>query len=126
MDLIFNCPKCDQELAVDSMGSGTEINCPACGSLIVIPEPESPLSRLSGDNDAAVARREGLPTNPIASSAAAKIEMHLKVPVHKTTESLIEKPLPPLDAAATKDPDKKIRTKTIRHTDCIEVGHDKF
>ena len=22
--------------------------------------------------------------------------------------------------------DKKIRTKTIRHTDCIEVGHDRF
>ena len=52
--------------------------------------------------------------------------MHLRVPVRKTTESLIEKPLPPLDAAAAKDTDKKIRTKTIRHTDCIEVGHDKF
>ena len=51
--------------------------------------------------------------------------MHLRVPVHKTTESLIEKPLAPLDVAA-KDTDKKIRVKTIRHTDCIEVGHDKF
>jgi hypothetical protein len=27
---------------------------------------------------------------------------------------------------AAKESDKKIRTKTIRHTDCIEVGHDKF
>jgi hypothetical protein len=63
--------------------------------------------------------------NPIASSAAAKIEMHLRVPVHKTpTESLIEKPLVPLEAA--KDADKRIRTKTIRHTDCVEVGHDRF
>ena len=51
--------------------------------------------------------------------------MHLRVPVHKTpTESLIEKPLVPLEAA--KDADKKIRTKTIRHTDCVEVGHDRF
>ena len=65
------------------------------------------------------------PVNPISSSAAAKVEMHLRVPVHKTpTESLIEKPLLPLEVS--KDADKKIRTKTIRHTDCIEVGHDKF
>ena len=71
------------------------------------------------------ARLEAHPINPIASSAAAKVELHLKVPTHKTTESLIAKPLVPLEAAA-KDTTKRIRTKTIRHTDCIEVGHDKF
>jgi hypothetical protein len=66
------------------------------------------------------------PVNPIASSAAAKVEMHLRVPVHQTpTASLIEKPLAPLEFAA-KESDKKIRVKTIRHTDCVEVGHDKF
>ena len=27
---------------------------------------------------------------------------------------------------AAKEGDKKIRVKTIKHTDCIEVGHDKF
>jgi hypothetical protein len=27
---------------------------------------------------------------------------------------------------AAKEKDKKIRVKTIRHTDCIEVGKDKF
>jgi hypothetical protein len=54
------------------------------------------------------------------------VEKHLKVPVHnKPTESLIEKPLVPLEVAA-KETDKKMRVKTIRHTDCIEVGHDKF
>ena len=52
--------------------------------------------------------------------------MHLRVPVHKTpTASLIEKPLVPLEAVA-KGADKKIRIKTIKHTDCIEVGHDRF
>jgi len=52
--------------------------------------------------------------------------MHLRVPVRTTpTESLIEKPLAPLEIAA-KETDKKIRIKTIRHTDCIEVGHDRF
>ena len=68
----------------------------------------------------------GAPINPIATSAAAKIEMHLKVPVRATpSESLIAKPLPPLEVAA-KESDKKVRIKSIRHTDCIEVGHDRF
>ena len=126
MDVIFNCPKCEQELAVDSSGAGTPINCPSCGASIVIPEPESVVSRPGLDNAPPPARIEAHPVNPIASSAAAKVEMHLRVPVHKTpTESLIEKPRPPLEVAA-KETDKKIRVKTIKHTDCIEVGHDKF
>jgi len=121
MDIVFNCPKCDQELAVDSSGGGSEINCPACGEKIVIPQtstkpPSGPLATQGGP----------LPVNPISSSAAAKVEMHLKVPVHsKPAEMLIEKPLAPLEVAA-KESDKKMRVKTIRHTDCIEVGHDKF
>ena len=125
MDVIFNCPKCEQELAVDSSGAGTEINCPSCGESIVIPASE-------------VAGRGGIPTlppdpvrldahsaNPISSSAAAKVEMHLRVPSNKAAESLIAKPLPPMEVAA-KDTDKKVRVKTIKHTDCIEVGHDRF
>ncbi len=128
MDVIFNCPKCEQELAVDSSGSGSEIECPSCGETIVIPEPQ-PVAPRPGSGIPTLgpeaARLEAHPVNPIASSAAARVEMHLRVPTRKTTESLIAKPLVPLEAAA-KETDKKIRTKTIRHTDCIEVGHDKF
>jgi len=126
MDVIFNCPKCEQELAVDSAGVGTEINCPSCGEAIVIPKPESVVNRPGVDTAPDAPRGEVHPVNPIASSAAAKVEMHLRVPVRSTpTESLIEKPLVPLEVAA-KTTDKKIRVKTIKHTDCIEVGHDKF
>ena len=126
MDVIFDCPKCEQELAVDSSGVGTEINCPSCGASIVIPAPESVVNRPGVAAPASVPRGEPPPVNPIASSAAAKVEMHLRVPVRATpTESLIEKPLRPLEVVA-KETDKKIRVKTIKHTDCIEVGHDKF
>jgi DNA-directed RNA polymerase subunit RPC12/RpoP len=126
MDVIFNCPKCEQELAVDSTGAGTEINCPACGETIVIPTPELLASRPGVDTDGGAPRVEVHPVNPIASSAAAKVEMHLRVPDHKTpADRLITKPLVPLEAAA-KETDKKIRIRTIKHTDCIEVGHDKF
>jgi len=124
MDVIFNCPKCDQELAVDSSGAGSEINCPACGELITIPEAPPHVPRAAVPH--AAPPGEVHPVNPIASSAAAKVEMHLKVPVHDSpTESLITKPLPPLEVAA-KETDRTIKVKTIKHTDCIEVGHDKF
>jgi len=125
MDVIFSCPKCEQELAVDSSGAGSEINCPSCGEPIVIPQPDRPPVRQGVEPDPNGQRVVAQPVNPIASSAAAKVEMHLRVPVHKTpTQSLIEKPLVPLEMA--KDADKVIRIKTIRHTDCIEVGHDRF
>ncbi|MEK7780590.1 MAG: hypothetical protein AAB370_03715 [Verrucomicrobiota bacterium] len=119
MDIIFNCPKCEQELAVDSTGAGSEISCPSCSEKIVIPAAgRAPLAPLGHD--------PAHPVNPIASSAAAKVEMHLKVPVHtKPTESLIGKSAKPLDVAA-KESDKKLKVKTIRHSDCIEVGHDRF
>jgi hypothetical protein len=112
MDLVFNCPNCEQELAVDPAGAGSEIECPSCGNLLVVPEavPQNLRS-----------------LNPIAASAAAREEKHFSVPLHSTpVESLIQKPLPPLEVAATRDTERKLRIKTIRRTDCAEVGRDRF
>lgn len=125
MDVIFNCPKCDQELAVDSSGSGTEIECPSCGETIVIPAGPNSAPHGGIPTQPPALSASGHPSNPIASSAAARVELHLRVPSNKAAESLIAKPLAPLEVAA-KDTDKKVRVKTIRHTDCIEVGHDRF
>jgi DNA-directed RNA polymerase subunit RPC12/RpoP len=124
MDVIFNCPRCEQELAVDSSGAGSEIDCPACGETITIPEPETVVPRPGLETETGVPRIEAHPVNSMATSAAAKVEMHLRVASNKTPESLITKPLPPLDAI--KETDKGVHIRTIRHTDCIEVGHDKF
>ncbi len=119
MDIIFDCPNCQQELAVDSAGAGTEIECPSCGETITIP-------RQSTKSVPEAATPTGLPVNPIAASAAAKIEKHLKVPVrNKPSELLIKKANVPLEAVA-KGADKKIRIHTIRHATCVESGHDRF
>src|SRR5947209_8621101 len=118
MDVIFNCPRCEQELAVDASGAGTEIECPSCGENIVIPEPSAAGPRPGIQFDGGSGTTSGTQrANPIAASAAAKVELHLKVPSNKASESLITKPLPPIEAAA-KDGDKRIRVKTIKHTDC--------
>ena len=121
MDIIFDCPHCDQELAVDSSGAGTEIECPSCGETIMIPKESTKSASAPAEMPA-----PSLSPSAIASSAAAKVTMHLKVPVHdKPGESLIKKPAVPLEAVA-KGAGKKIRVHTIRHASCIESGHDKF
>jgi len=123
MDIIFNCPHCEQEMAVDSTGAGSEIQCPSCGQKITIPaaatppphEP-APISHADGSHQ---------PSHTIASSAAAKVEMHLKVPVHdKPAEILIAKPKQA--EVVAKGAEKRVRIRTIRHATCIESGHDRF
>jgi len=126
MDIIFNCPHCEQEMAIDSSGAGSEIQCPACGQKITIPAAPTPPP---GAPPAPAAPADGAHQgagHSIASSAAAKVEMHLKVPVRdKPGEVLIAKPKPPLEAVA-RGADKKPRVRTIRHAACVEAGHDKF
>ena len=120
MDIIFNCPNCDQELAVDQSGAGSQIECPSCGENLTIPStgkvttgslpPVTPPSMASS----------------IAASAAAKVPLHLKVPVRDTPgASLIDKPKPPLEIVQ-KGAGKRLRIHTIRRASCIESGHDKF
>jgi len=122
MDIVFNCPNCEQELAVDQSGAGSQIDCPSCGETITIPAASGMGKVTTGSLPAAP------PPAPssITSSAAAKVELHLKVPVHdKPAESLIGKAKPPLDVVQ-KGAGKRLRIRTIRRAACIENGHDLF
>ncbi|HNQ90738.1 MAG TPA: hypothetical protein PKM73_19150 [Verrucomicrobiota bacterium] len=111
MEMTFHCPNCHQELLADAAAAGQTIQCPTCNHEIKVPQPE------------ATALHTG---NVIASSAAAKIERHFSVPVHdRPAEVLIEKPKVEEKEPAP-DELKKIRFRVIRHTDCIEVGHDRY
>jgi ribosomal protein S27E len=118
MDIVFNCPNCEQELAVDSSGAGSRLECPTCHETITVPaapagaEPALPPPSLAA--------------SPISTSAAAKVEMHLKVPqLDKAPAPLIAKPKAPLEAVV-RGAGKKIKSHTIKHGACIESGHDKF
>jgi hypothetical protein len=131
MDIIFNCPKCDVELAVDASGAGSAINCPECNEPITIPaapappaapplvstahSPSAPPGPLPGSG----------PINAIATSAAAKIEHHFSVPVSdKPVEALVARTNKTVEPVVSGT--KRVRVKTIRHSDCIEVGRDRF
>lgn len=137
MDVIFNCPNCEQELEVEASAAGSEIQCPTCNTVLVIPAPDAaravtdsqpipPPPPPASPSSEVTAAAAGEHTGAMASSAAGKMHMHFIVPQHdKPADSLIKKPNKPLEVAA-KDTEKKIRTKTIRHTDCIEVGKDRY
>jgi DNA-directed RNA polymerase subunit RPC12/RpoP len=106
MDIEFKCPQCEQDLSADANDAGTEIECPACHANIVIPQG-TPVEA-------------GAPASP-----PNREEKHFSVPVRdKPGDSLIAKPLPSLEASAKEG--VKLRIKTIRHSDCVEVGKDHF
>jgi uncharacterized protein YbaR (Trm112 family) len=110
MDILFTCPNCKQQLEADANSAGSQIQCPACSTPLTIPDANPSLVRTG---------------NAMASSAAAKEEHHFQVPLREgPTEVLIQKAKPPLEIAAKGD--RVIRVKTIRRTDCVEVGRDRF
>jgi DNA-directed RNA polymerase subunit RPC12/RpoP len=121
MDIVFNCPNCEQELAVDSSGAGTDIECPSCHETITIPEQSAKAATPVEEQPA-----PSLAASPIVTSAAARVEKHLKVPVRDTPgERLIVKPKPVLESVQ-RGAGKQIIQHTIRHAQCVESGHDKF
>lgn len=156
MEVRFNCPNCNQELEVDVTEPETTIECPTCNSSIVVPAVEEEASVEAEPPAAAAApppppaghappphpeahphgqgqepidsiHREAHVVNAMASSAAAKIERHFSVPVHnKPTEILVQKVVKEEDVPATPDAKKRIKLKIFRHTDCVEVGHDRY
>lgn len=114
MDVVFNCTHCGQELSVEVAGAGFEIQCPTCNGTLVVPKATNDNTRV---------------LNPMAASAAAREEKHFSVPQRDAAGAnapapLIAKPLKPLDAAAHEG--IQTRIKTIRHSDCVEVGKDRF
>ncbi|MDD5139624.1 MAG: hypothetical protein PHY43_05100 [Verrucomicrobiales bacterium] len=123
MDIVFDCPNCEQELAVDSSGAGSEIECPSCHETITIPAQSTKAVIAPVPTEEHAPR---LAPSTIASSAAAKVEMHLKVPMRdKPGETLIVKAKPPLESVV-RGAGKRILTHTIKHGACVESGHDKF
>jgi len=112
MDITFHCTHCKQELAVDASAAGSDIECPTCHTQINVPAPDSTTVHTG---------------NPMAASAAAKIERHFSVPVHDTpAEVLITAKVTDTEAEENADGPKKIKVRIFRHTDCVEVGRDRY
>jgi hypothetical protein len=124
MDIIFNCPFCDVELAADPSDAGTDIDCPSCNKTIKIPSPDQDDVRTAPTQEAPP---PSVPLPVVPPNQPPRIEKQFVVPQRPAGSpgsSLNEKPKPPLEAAAKST--GNLRVKTIKHGDCVEVGKDKF
>ena len=111
MDITFHCPHCKQTLEVDASAAGQPIQCPACHAEITVPAPD--VTNIHAAHSS------------IASSAAAKVEHHFSVPVHEGPAELLIKRAAKEEEVILEGP-KKIKLKIFRHTDCVEVGRDRY
>jgi len=115
MDITFSCPGCGVSLEVESEASGQQFACPSCSRPVTVP---------AASGGPAVSAT--LPKPSTGPSPATKSDKRFAVPVTQNpVESLIQKPNKSLEAAS-KDQKPGLRVKTIRHSDCKEVGRDKF
>lgn len=110
MDIVFNCPFCNQELSVDETGAGAEIPCPSCSEVLLVPSSEfSNLVTTPSESPEPTPNKD---TRSIARAAES------------SAPAQILKPNRPLDATAKGD--KKPRLKTFRRQDFIKDGKDRF
>jgi DNA-directed RNA polymerase subunit RPC12/RpoP len=126
MDIVFNCPHCSTELEVESDAAGESIDCPACQRAIQIPAA-SPVTPASAPRVVTPPPPPTAAGSKEAPATAASPEKKFSVPVtNKPVEPLIQKALPSLKAQAASDGKKRLCVKTLRHSDCKEVGKDRF
>jgi hypothetical protein len=113
MDIVFNCPHCGLSLEVDQDAAGQQFDCPTCQKSVTVPDTVAmPIKT-------ALAETAG-------STPSPRDEKRMAVPSsQKPIESLIQKPNKSLELAA-KESKPGMRVKTIRHSDCKEVGKDTF
>jgi hypothetical protein len=131
MDISFSCPTCKQELAVDPSAAGSTIECPTCNTTIIVPQPEvetpAPApAAASAEPAPSYHGHEAHPINAMASSAASKIERHFSVPVHDSPAEILIQKKAVVEEAPAAGAEKKLKIRIFRHTDCIEVGHDRY
>jgi DNA-directed RNA polymerase subunit RPC12/RpoP len=128
MDIVFKCPHCQTELEVDSEAAGESISCPACNREISIPTASAPpTSTPARPSPPPPPPAPPRPAAPAPQPPSTPGEKKFAVPVsNKPVAPLIQKALPSLDAQAKVDGKKMLRLRTIRHSDCKEVGHDNF
>lgn len=113
MDIVFNCPHCGLGLEVDQDAAGQQFDCPTCQKSVTVPTA------------AAVPIKTAL-AGTAGPTPSPRDEKRMAVPAsQKPIESLIQKPNKSLELAA-KESKPGMRVKTLRHSDCKEVGKDKF
>jgi len=138
MNMVINCPHCNQEMIIDESAVGAEVPCPTCSQNFIIPqgrpEAEVKAERAAAGAGAAAAASMAAAAAGAGATAGApekkpepKKEEKKKAPMPSKEE--LEKLLPNASkgAKSTTEEDKPgIRVKVVQHHLCIDMGKDKF
>jgi DNA-directed RNA polymerase subunit RPC12/RpoP len=121
MDVVFKCHKCEQELEINQEAVGSTIDCPSCSTQLTIPAADQEGVRLVEDE------AQAPDAAPPAEETAEGDGPHFSVRTDYTgSEKLVKKKGAVVDELKSSPGGPKLRLKTIRRADCVEVGKDLF
>jgi predicted RNA-binding Zn-ribbon protein involved in translation (DUF1610 family) len=88
-DIVFDCPHCGKNLAIDARGAGMDITCPDCQNTIQVPQADEAaagdLAALAGELETARAK--------IAFLERSQAELQLRVEQISTEWGVIQNAL---------------------------------
>lgn len=119
MNVVINCPHCNQEMIIDESGVGQTVDCPACSQEFTIPQ---------GRPEEEVLKEREAAQNSAAPEPKKEDKKKEKKPMPSKEE--LDALLPGANrgksetAAAADAPG--IKVKTIQHHLCIDMGKDLF
>ncbi len=138
MNIVINCPHCNQEMVIQSEYVGQNVPCPTCTKEFAIPqgrpEEEVKAERAAAAGGAAAqpaagAAADSAPAAGAAAPAEPKKEEKKKEKKPMPSKEELDKLLPGANKgkSGTKEEDKPgVRVKVIQHHNCVDMGVDLF
>ena len=124
MNMVINCPHCNQEMIIDDTAVGADVPCPTCSKNFIIPQ---------GKSEEEVKKERA----PAAGGGAAAPKPEEKKPEPKKDDK--KKPMPSKEelakllpgankgpSAAVTEEKEGMRVKVFQHHLCIDMGKDLF
>ena len=115
MNIVINCPHCNQEMVIDDSGVGQSVPCPTCSKDFVIPQGR-PEEEVKKEREAAAATPKPEEKKEDKKPQMSKEELAALLPGAKKGGAKTEK----------KEDAPGFKVKTLQHHLCIDMGNDLF
>lgn len=120
MNIVINCPHCNQEMVIDDSGVGQNVPCPTCSKDFVIPQ---------GRPEEEVMKEHAAKAATASTPAAPKPEEKKEEKKPQLSKEEAAALLPGARKGPSKNQSEEkpgIRMKCIQHHHCCDMGKDHF
>jgi len=129
MNIVINCPHCNQEMVIESDFVGQTVPCPTCSKDFAIPQGR-PEEEVKAERAAAQPAAAPQPAAGAAPGAPKKEEKKDDKKKSMPSKEELDKLLPGANksspAAQAEGNKAGIRVKCVQHHLCIDMGKDLF